>query len=762
MTKKIHWKKIGKIAGITLAVLVLLNFGINYFIKQKLPKIIEDQNDTAYDFKYADLSYSIWNSSVQITGVDVHPKKGSNIKKDIDFYGTVEGIKVTGVNFFKLLSTKNLDAYTIYIQKPEITVLEPVVKDTVKSKSKLSQVIDINQISIQNAHLTYLNNDAQKKLHEVHNLNLNLYGIHMGQYTVDKNIPFTYTDYAIHIDSAFTQLNEVHQVKTGEIIVDNKQFFMDKFLLYPDISKKNFQEETTETNTRMRVEIPKMHLQGTDWGYKKQDFYVNIKGIEIDEAAFQILDQKDQTVFQEAKKEASKIIQPLIPFEINVNQILIKKSTFTSTNQIKATDVNIEINNISNKVKKALTVDQIKLKNPVFTHFYQPKKIKTKSNNDLELNDHISIKSFDVINAQYKYVENKKEMVSVADFNLSLENIQVDDQTILQSIPFTYEKEVLKTGKMRYDTGDFYNITSDGIVYKNDNFELLNLKMTPKYSRAIHTSKLKYASDRYTIQSGKIALQQMKWGLDAAGVFYLKASRLVANALDCNIYRSTLPPTEQVNNDMYSKKLRNLPIGLQIDEIKIVNSKLLYEEEDKNSVSPGKLTFANFNGTIRNISSGYHKSQLPNTTVDVQTTFMNVAPLTAHWEFNILNQADAFKINGAITNFPAKGMNPFIKPYLKVGVDGMLKKVVFNFSGNNKVATGNFGMNYDDLKITLFDKEAKKERKLLSKVGNLFLQNSTKNTTQEQAIKPVERKPECSFFNYLWLCVLQGLKQTLI
>ncbi len=54
-----------------------------------------------------------------------------------------------------------------------------------------------------------------------------------------------------------------------------------------------------------------------------------------------------------------------------------------------------------------------------------------------------------------------------------------------------------------------------------------------------------------------------------------------------------------------------------------------------------------------------------------------------------------------------------------------------------------------------------KERKFLTTAANIVVRTDTDGFKKAE-IKPVERTKQKSFFNFLWLCIMQGLKQTVI
>lgn len=754
-------KTIGIVVISILLLAFIANIAINLLIKNQLPAIINKQNDTAYDLTYEDLSFSIFNNSISIENAAISPKKEHNIKKDIDFYGKIERISVTGVNFFELIKDKNLKAYTISVIGPDLTVIKPQERDTLKSTSKLSSVIDIDKISVEKAHLRMVDATNDTLFHEVFNFNAEINGIHMGEYTAQKDIPFTYTDYTFKIDSLYSRVNDLQMVKSEEIAIDKDQISVTNFRMLPFKSSKEFKQNDLQSSTRILVEVPKLHLKNTDWGYHGFDLFVKVHIIEIDAIKVHILDQKDQKTVQNKLPYNSKSNQSLIPFKLDINEIHINKSVFNSLESLMVNNVNITIKKLSNRVNQQLSIDEFQLNNPKFVHI--PKKQPSKkSNNNNELNDLVFIKKVTVNNAHYTLKEpsGAADKLSVENFNLSLNNIRVDDETLAQKVPFTYENPLLTTGKIDFDTNGIYKIQAQSTKIQQKNASVTHFKLIPKISKAQHKAQLKYAQDYYNVSVNNLLLHNFTWGFDAQEAFFIKFNEVVLNNMDAAIYRDVSVPLNPEENHLYSYRLRNVEFPFEVATLKIKNSKLSYSEDTQNTTSPGKLTFSDFNLTAKNLYSGYKRSSGPKTQINVRTKFMQQGDLVASWQFDIMDRSERFNINGDLKNFPATAMNPFLKPYLKVQANGTIDHMAFNFSGNNNTANGHYAMDFNNLKMKLFNKE-NKERKLLTAAANLVVRTDT-DGFKKVAIKPVDRIKEKSFFNYLWQCIMQGLKQTVI
>lgn len=754
-----------KIIGIIVCTLLILavfgNLTINALIKNRLPKIIEERNDTAYQLTYDDINFSVFSNSLSIENAEIKPKANVDIKKDIDFFGKVEKISVTGVNFFELIKNKNLKAFTISIIGPDLTVLQTEKRDTIPTQSKLTTVIDIDKINVQKAHLRMMNVTNDTLLHELFNFNATIDGIHMGAYTTTKDIPFTYTDYRFKIDSVYSVVNDLQFAKSKTIEIDKDHVTINNFKLLPFINANDFKSNEIQASTRLLVDVPKLHLKNTDWGYKRSQLYVDIKNISIDSINIQILDQKDKRVGKEPKTNVNNIVQPLIPFQLNIDELAIKKSSFNSLGTLDISNVNINIKGITNEVNQQLKIKEFELNNPYFVQIATKNKRPNKSRT-IKLNDVIIIDKVLVNDAHYllKDASGKKNQLTVDKFNLQLNNVRVDDATVLQNVPFTYTDPLLTSGKISYDSKGDYKIEVANLTVKESNASVKQFKMIPKLSRSQHVAKLKYAQDYYNLSASSLLLNNFKWGVDTDNEFFIKFQEVVLNGMDAQIYRDISVPLNPKKNHLYSYRLRNLAFPFHVQTLKIKNSKLTYQEDSKTSSDPGKLTFTNFNLTAENLYSGYKRKFSGKTQIMVQTKFMNQGGLIASWQFNILDRTEQFNINGNLKNFPAPAMNPFLKPYLNIRADGQIDHMAFNFSGNDLKANGDYAMNFNNLKMTLFNKEDK-ERKFLTAAANLVVRSDTDGLKKTE-VKEVERHQQKSFFNFLWLCIMQGLKQTVI
>jgi len=98
---------------------------------------------------------------------------------------------------------------------------------------------------------------------------------------------------------------------------------------------------------------------------------------------------------------------------------------------------------------------------------------------------------------------------------------------------------------------------------------------------------------------------------------------------------------------------------------------------------------------------------------------------------------------------------------MNVKVDGAIHKMYFDIEGNNYISNGKMQMDFEDLKLRILDQE-KHKKKVISWLVNLFVKDESGRGLADADIKEVKRDQTKSFWNYFWLNIENGLKNSLI
>ncbi|WP_347343954.1 hypothetical protein [Maribacter aestuarii] len=144
----------------------------------------------------------------------------------------------------------------------------------------------------------------------------------------------------------------------------------------------------------------------------------------------------------------------------------------------------------------------------------------------------------------------------------------------------------------------------------------------------------------------------------------------------------------------------------------------------------------------------------------LKSDLMGEGKLNFDWSFKVNDPDERFLVQGSLSNFDTTSLNDFLVPSLNVKTEGQIEQLYFTISGDEYVANGDVKMRYNDFKFKILEKDGLGINKVLTFIGNLFIDDGSKtdeNGYRYGAIENVERNQKKSFFNFLWISLQEGL-----
>ena len=409
--------------------------------------------------------------------------------------------------------------------------------------------------------------------------------------------------------------------------------------------------------------------------------------------------------------------------------------------------------------KTKLSLKNAQIQNPEFViQNRDDKVVKTaKKKSKFELN----FENVDIINGKLSILNsNGDPKLSIADFDANIEKFLMDEETSKNKLPFSYQNYKLSGKKLFYDAGKYYTMALSSFDADSQGVDLKSFKLNPKVSRAEFVRMIPMENDLFNIAVARIQLSGLKWKFEKDQPdIYLKNAKL--HQVDATIFRSKIPKDNPKEKLLYSKLLRQIKFPLLVDNLNLISSKLVYEEDKPDANGPGKVFFSNFNLNLKNLNSNQRKGANTKVPIAIHCKFMGVSTMKVNWNFDTADLRDNFTIGGYINNLPADDINPFIKPYMNVTATGTITSLNYNFKGNNDIMNGTFKITHKDLKVAVLDKNTKEKKKFLSAVANLVVKKDSRKFPESVDIY-VERNKERSFFNFYWKGIEDGLKKSLL
>jgi len=339
---------------------------------------------------------------------------------------------------------------------------------------------------------------------------------------------------------------------------------------------------------------------------------------------------------------------------------------------------------------------------------------------------------------------------------LKFYEILINSKTLKGALPFEYESGEIESDSVFYELDEAHNIILKNLKLKDREFAVKGFRIVPKYGKNEFDRRISVEKDRFELGLNSIKINDLDWAVKNDSLYLLAPVTHISGA-DLKVYRNKLLPDDISIKPLYSQMIRELGAKIKFDSIFIDSSQVEYEEKVIESASPGKVGFFNLRSEAVNITNiGMKANNFRKTKIHVETSFMNEAPLSLNWEFDVRNIEDDFKVSGKLGSISAGAMNSFIKPTLNIVVEGEMESLFFNFQGNKYKASGDMRLKYNNFKVEVLKKDGTGKNKLLSSLANLFVKKEANSKKLEKKGVEAVRDRTKSFWNYLWLFIRNG------
>lgn len=806
--------------GVLLVIFLLANFGVNYWLKTQLPNYIN--NNTEYKVSYKTLDIDLGTGNILSTGISVNSKNPQNINV-IGLQGTIDTLKISRLGIYNAIFNKQISSSDLLLGSPNLNVI--LAKPSDHKTGKKRNPVLFENIRINNGTINIFKHTKQKLL-GVHQLSLFVENLQMAEESVENKLPVVFDRYDIKGKNFFFRPDNVYALtiskintSNGKMSIENlklntllsfaqfKRFYPKKAKLFQiNVQKVNFKDIILKKNVislaNAEFQNPNVTIFTTGVKSQKSDRKRNAD-INLDNLKF------NNAIIQINKPDGSKLLYGR-NINLDANQLRFNKETSEQVIpidykefQFSAKDIYFANHQIFNIKSFALNSKSGEMRNVSISPNASTTgktSIDLKSNHlafninkfefvDKKLNLDIKDVLVENVNGTITAGENKpnknaapnniqsilvrkvslknsnivydkgREPLAFNDLNATINMIEISPKSNNQGLSFNVKDYFLTTKNFAYKT-EFYNMSVGLLKLNKNKVQINNFAMKPLVSRAQFIKMIPVERDLYDIKVNQITAEG-NWDLFSNNKS-INASNVTIQSADANIFRSKIPKDDPKEKPLYSRLLRSIKIPMYVNNLDLRNSVLVYEEDTPESAGPGKLTFGNFNMNVKNLNSAKTKGKLTKVDIKINCSFMNLAPLSVNWNFDVANPKDVFEISGRTAGLPAQGINPFIRPYLHVTATGIIQEMLFDFKGNPSGLHGMFTLKHKDLKVTILDKNNNEKKGVLTAIANLVVRSNSGNLPEAVEVSGVERDPTKSFFNLFWKGVEQGLKKTLI
>lgn len=471
--------------------------------------------------------------------------------------------------------------------------------------------------------------------------------------------------------------------------------------------------------------------------------------------------------------------------ELSLSDITLTKEQNVGTN-IRLTLDNLSISGIGFLplfLQKELRLNQIKLTNPSIyitsspnSSDDQPKWVdptQTISSIALYILDDINIPRIRIQGLSVDY--NRADLpvnpyISIKESDITFYEVSIDSSTLKDDRIIPSAKIAATLRDIQYQTpNELYNLTVEKIAFSSSDssINISTFAFKPKYDKKAFADRHEYEIDRIDltvdhIQWSELQVQKLNRGQG------ISADHVAISTPDADIYRDKRPPFPPNNRPpLPQQMIRNIPFPISIDSITISDGNIRYGQRLPQADEPGWITFDNLSATLNNFSnikSASTDSNMP--TLSMQTNIMDQARLQANFKFPMENESNHQRITGKLGPMEMQPLNKALEPMAFVRInDGSILGLDFQMDLTSTKADGQVTFRYEDLNISLLDKETNEEtfgKKVTSLLANT-MKIKTNNNGKVPRIGDIdfERDQKKSVFNYWWKSLLSGLKSSI-
>ncbi|WP_031427675.1 hypothetical protein [Flavimarina sp. Hel_I_48] len=346
--------------------------------------------------------------------------------------------------------------------------------------------------------------------------------------------------------------------------------------------------------------------------------------------------------------------------------------------------------------------------------------------------------------------------------SFSIEDITIDRDLVKRKIPLSYSGMLLEADSIFLNVSKYDNLTIGSMKLQKEDIVLQNTQIKTAYSKTELSRKIKIERDHIDLQIPEFRIGKIVWGF-AQDTLFTKAGTMHLNKPTLEIYRDKLVADDKTTKPLYSKLLRSIPFDIMLDSLTIEDATIVYREKVKEDRPAGEINFSKLDVKASDLGNTYKRGS-DTTKLAINGFFLDTAPLSIDWSFDVQDPNDTFNIKGFMGQMPAASINSFTESNLRAKMVGQVERVYFNINGNDDQSTIDIRMKYDDFKIEILNKESKKN-KFFSAIANLFVPKDSKGKNEEgyrAGRGNTERDKTKSFFNYLWLNLKDGLVEVLL
>ena len=364
----------------------------------------------------------------------------------------------------------------------------------------------------------------------------------------------------------------------------------------------------------------------------------------------------------------------------------------------------------------------------------------------------------------YNQTDSVRKFGSFEAFNISARNLETDSVRVNYAIPFKLESLETSLKNLQINLSDEQSFTLGALNYSTieDSFDFYDMKLAYEDSNLAKAKRSDVQKDYIEIELKHLKIEKINARSSIYGDWSIVAGQITIDSLNLHDLRNKNKPRpiDEPVKPMFEGMVEQIPFPLEVDTVRVTNSKITYSQISEGKTEPGSLNFEQLSALITHAVS-LDSLQSGEMRIHGEAVLNGFAPMRMDVTVPYKNDStqESFHLEASVDPFGLPSLNGILGDLVSVNINsGTMEKLEITMDANTRYSSNFMKFHYQDLKLELRD-EDKKKKKLMSTISNILISsnNLPENRNYKTATFQTQRNIYRGTFNLIWESLREGM-----
>ena len=320
-----------------LALVLIINYGLNFWLTKQLPKVLTENKESHYNITYNEVTVDLLPANIYISDIEVVPKiKPKNSIDKIGVYAKTKSVTITNFSIWQFLINDIIKAKSVTVDEPNVILYKKekearnIRKEVIEPFDK---IIVVSNIYIEKGRFAVISTAGNEIILSTQNINTTIEDIVINDEILERSIPFLFEKYIVDCDSLYFKPNDFYTIKAQEVRTTNHKLHLKNFEYLPEYSRVEFVKKMQKEKDIFTIKASSVDINAMDWGFKKDLFFFNAKSLVLDDVNANIYRNKIPADDLRKKPLYNALLRN-IKFPLQIDTILVRHSKLVYEEEI--------------------------------------------------------------------------------------------------------------------------------------------------------------------------------------------------------------------------------------------------------------------------------------------------------------------------------------------------------------------------------------------------------------------------------------------